>query len=418
MVKAKSPTPQELYRARKQQEEQEKLAYLPPGLINHGNTCFMNSVLQGLIATRLLSNLVHFEPIPERVQRNSVTTIAPQRSPQLTNGHELGGIYEQKWDAGMPIGDVFVGIMYRAWEAQRHRRRESMSPRALLNALGQKYDQYLDFAQQDAHEFLRILLDAMRMEEFDVIKKRQPPPPKSKRKSLRRRTTITNLGGKGNHETDDKGESEEIQLMSLSDMLFGGKLTSILVCQKCGRLCKGEEERSFKEVGEENGYGGSKHKGDHSRKVSDSDHSVPGVVVEEDPARPSDASEKQLGVIETPIPIRPSSVPPSPAHSGLDDHDPLLVISRRRSLDEMKSSNGHESEDEEAVIVDSQDAPTEVSSCLPEINHFLLLLAQCLLHPMTGKSSLLMCRKSRGWKKTRTSPNPRMVMGGHVLEDG
>jgi uncharacterized UBP type Zn finger protein len=40
--------------------------------------------------------------------------------------------------------------------------------RPLLGALGQKYDQYLDFAQQDAHEFLRILLDAMRMEEFDV----------------------------------------------------------------------------------------------------------------------------------------------------------------------------------------------------------------------------------------------------------
>lgn len=40
--------------------------------------------------------------------------------------------------------------------------------RPLLNALGRKYDQYQDFAQQDAHEFLRILLDAMRMEEFDV----------------------------------------------------------------------------------------------------------------------------------------------------------------------------------------------------------------------------------------------------------
>ena len=40
--------------------------------------------------------------------------------------------------------------------------------RFLLTTLGRKYDQYLDFAQQDAHEFLRILLDAMRMEEFDV----------------------------------------------------------------------------------------------------------------------------------------------------------------------------------------------------------------------------------------------------------
>jgi uncharacterized UBP type Zn finger protein len=40
--------------------------------------------------------------------------------------------------------------------------------RDLLATLGQKYDQYLDFRQQDAHEFLRQLLDAMRMEELDV----------------------------------------------------------------------------------------------------------------------------------------------------------------------------------------------------------------------------------------------------------
>jgi len=40
--------------------------------------------------------------------------------------------------------------------------------RVILGALGQKYDQYLDFRQQDAHEFLRQLLDAMRMEELDV----------------------------------------------------------------------------------------------------------------------------------------------------------------------------------------------------------------------------------------------------------
>ena len=49
-----------------------------------------------------------------------------------------------------------------------------MTGRDLLAAVGQKYDQYLDLSQQDAHEFLRILLDAMRMEEQDV--NRSLPP--------------------------------------------------------------------------------------------------------------------------------------------------------------------------------------------------------------------------------------------------
>ncbi|KAJ6532731.1 hypothetical protein DFH09DRAFT_1326007 [Mycena vulgaris] len=304
MAKGKSPSPQEIYKARKQREEQEQLAYLPPGLFNHGNTCFMNSVLQGLIATRLLSDLVHFAPIPPLTQSHSATLLASRRSPQLTNGHDLAGEYEKKWVNTMPIGDMFLNVLHRAWEAQHHRRRENLSPKPILAALGKKYDQYLDFAQQDAHEFLRILLDAMSMEELDIIKKSNPPPPPKKR----RRTSVP---------TAPPPEDAPI---ALTDMIFGGKLASILVCQKCKHVSNTYEDFNDLSLSiKQEDYGRGSRKRDRFKSLA-----------------------KRLGTVvslgtEALQPPRASSVPPSPRERP--DGGELVAVApgseepRRRSLD-------------------------------------------------------------------------------------
>ncbi|TDL19600.1 cysteine proteinase [Rickenella mellea] len=225
---AKQTTTQELYKARRQREDEERDALLPPGLINHGNTCFMNSVLQGLIATPILSDIVRFN-LPE-----SQLPIASRRSPQLTNGHGHGGADEHEWEPGMPLGDVFTKVMEKAWRLQEERARVSTSPKEILSVLGSKYDQYQDFRQQDAHELLRHLLDAMRMEEWDIIKKRQPPPPKTKRRKRKKDSE---------HSTSAQGSAppgptipKDQRLTSFVDMVFGGQLASILVCDKCKKV--------------------------------------------------------------------------------------------------------------------------------------------------------------------------------------
>ncbi|KAH7882396.1 peptidase C19, ubiquitin carboxyl-terminal hydrolase 2 [Phlebopus sp. FC_14] len=248
MAKQKAPTPQELYRARKAREEREKNAPLPPGLVNHGNTCFMNSVLQGLIATQYLESLALFKPIPSVLQSpSSHTPLLSCKSPELTNGHGVGGDFELPWTAGLKIGDQFINVLQSAWVLQKERKRESISPKNILSALGEKYDQYMDFGQQDAHEFLRQLLDAMRMEELDIIKKRlsssfnksenQPSQPEGKCSTVH----PADAGPQPVRAFETASTPHE-ELASFVDMLFGGKLASILVCQTCKHVSHTHED--------------------------------------------------------------------------------------------------------------------------------------------------------------------------------
>lgn len=226
----------------------------PPGIINMGMTCFLNSTFQAvsqalsdnsvtpsclkltfqLAATpAVIALLSHNPAIPLRPAQNSILPPPAQdfrQTPCLDPN-----VLEPPLYGLLPVTRAFVNALYKNWTMKDNgggisgpgssSTVHSMSLRELLRELAKKYDQYQEFDQQDAHELLRHLLDSMEMEEKDVIKK-QPAsavPP--------------SVPGMGDPSTSPVVPTEQLmdeeQLLPFVDALFGGELSSVVVCETC-----------------------------------------------------------------------------------------------------------------------------------------------------------------------------------------
>lgn len=79
--------------------------------------------------------MIDFSDPPPTFRTATGLPILARRSPQLTNGHGLGGADEKERVDGMPLGDVFIETMRKAWGIQEAKRRESMSPKYALGVI-------------------------------------------------------------------------------------------------------------------------------------------------------------------------------------------------------------------------------------------------------------------------------------------
>lgn len=153
------------------------------------------------------------------------SSLHPPPVPPSTIPALLPGTLEPPLYDLLPVTRAFTNSLHKAWTtkdsaggtagALEASSRHSFTLRQLLKELARKYDQYDEFAQQDAHELLRHLLDSMQMEEKDVMKRLAQGRP-------RRISSLSN------------GERPpEPTLSPFVDVLFGGLLSSVVVCETC-----------------------------------------------------------------------------------------------------------------------------------------------------------------------------------------
>jgi hypothetical protein len=119
----------------------------------------------------------------------------------------------------------FVGLMRKIYRSQTP---QSLNPKELYNTFVKKYTYFKPYTQQDAHEFMRFLLEGLKSE--------VPIPPVSDTvarptmKRTRRRTLVS--AGTEEVETHPPNSAPEAHGTYI-DQLFGGKLASYVVCDVC-----------------------------------------------------------------------------------------------------------------------------------------------------------------------------------------
>ncbi|XP_062971303.1 ubiquitin carboxyl-terminal hydrolase 19 isoform X17 [Cynocephalus volans] len=180
-----------------EEEEEEKKVCLPgfTGLVNLGNTCFMNSVIQSLSNTRELRDFFHDRSFESEINYNN---------PLGTGGR-------------LAIG--FAVLLRALWKGTHH----AFQPSKLKAIVASKASQFTGYAQHDAQEFMAFLLDGLH-EDLNRIQNKPYTE------------TVDSDGRPDEVVAEEAWQRHKMRNDSFIVDLFQGQYKSKLVCPVCAKV--------------------------------------------------------------------------------------------------------------------------------------------------------------------------------------
>ncbi|KAI4824216.1 hypothetical protein KUCAC02_012742 [Chaenocephalus aceratus] len=179
------------------EEEEEKKVCLPgfTGLVNLGNTCFMNSVIQSLSNSRELRDYFHDRGFESEINCNN---------PLGTGGR-------------LAIG--FAVLLRALWKGTHH----AFQPSKLKAIVASKASQFTGYAQHDAQEFMAFLLDGLH-EDLNRIQNKPYTE------------TVDSDGRLDEVVAEEAWQRHKMRNDSFIVDLFQGQFKSKLVCPMCSKV--------------------------------------------------------------------------------------------------------------------------------------------------------------------------------------